>query len=160
MFKKKIENYFIFYIFLSSIIALLFALYYQYVKNYPPCELCIYQRVPYFVIILICSLNYLLTINHKPLIFMIAIVYFSSFIVSGFHFGVEQNWWTYKSACSNPSSNFESVDELRNFLEDVPITKCDEIILSFYGLSMAGYNVLYSLVNSIISIFYFRKTHG
>ena len=159
MFKKKTEDYFILYAYLSSIFVILFALYFQYFKNFPPCELCIYQRIPYIIIILICSVNFFLAINHKFLFLFISIIYFASFIVSGFHFGVEQSWWTFKSSCSNTLNDFENIDELRNFLEEVPITKCNEVILSFYGLSMAGYNVLYSLVNFIISIFYIRRSN-
>ena len=58
------------------------------------------------------------------------------------------------TSCSNLSGDFDNIDSLRNFLSEVPITKCDEVIWSHLGISMAGYNMLFSLLNFLLSIFF------
>ena len=73
-----------------------------------------------------------------------------SLLLSMTHAGVELGLWQIKSSCSNNIKDFNDIDKLRSFLEDVPITKCDQIIWSFKGISMAGYNVIFSIVNLII----------
>ena len=77
-----------------------------------------------------------------------------SLLLSVTHAGVELGWWQIKSSCSNNIKDFNDIEKLRSFLEDVPITKCDQIIWSYKGISMAGYNVIFSIVNLIILINY------
>lgn len=147
--KIKIEHFFIF-TFLISFSAIVFAYYYQYVENYPPCELCIYQRFPYFALILISISAIIFRKFLNLLSYSVIFALFLSFIISFFHLGVEQNFWTYDTACSNNIKDFENVDQLRDFLNEVPITKCNQVIWSFLGISMAGYNSIFSLVNLIL----------
>ena len=155
-FLKKNKQYYIFS-FLFSLFAIIFALYYQYIENYLPCELCIYQRIPYFIIILISSYAFLVNGN-KNYMYFIGFLFLTSLVISITHFGVEQEFWQINSSCSNNTMDFENIDQLKAFLEDVPITKCNEITWSLFGISMAGYNVIYSIINILISIFYCKIT--
>ena len=59
---------------------------------------------------------------------------------------VLQQIWTY-----------ENIEDLRNFLEEVPITKCDEISFSIYGLSLANLNLIISIGFIILSIFILKN---
>ena len=146
--------YYISYCFLFSLIAILFALYYQYIENYPPCELCIYQRFPYYSIIAISLLFFVFKKNFNIISSLIIIAVIISFLLSIAHAGVELGFWQIKSSCSNNIKDFNDIEELRSFLEDVPITKCDQIIWSYKGISMAGYNVIFSIVNLVILTIY------
>ena len=142
--------YFISYSFLFSLTAILFALYYEYIENYPPCELCIYQRFPYYLIIVTTLFFFVFKKNFNIVSSLIILAVFISLLLSVTHAGVELGWWQIKSSCSNNIKDFNDIEKLRSFLEDVPITKCDQIIWSYKGISMAGYNVTFSIVNLII----------
>ena len=146
--------YFISYSFLFSLTAILFALYYEYIENYPPCELCIYQRFPYYLIIVTTLFFFVFKKNFNIVSSLIILAVFISLLLSVTHAGVELGWWQIKSSCSNNIRDFNDIEKLRSFLEDVPITKCDQIIWSYKGISMAGYNVIFSIVNLIILINY------
>ncbi len=145
--------FFTYSLFVSSF-AILFAFYYQFFENYPPCELCIYQRIPYFIMICI-ALFFLISKKFYPTLSLLMIFLFiSSATVSGFHTGVELELWNFKSACTNNVTKFENIDQLRSFLDEVPITKCDQVIWDYKGISMAGYNFIFSIVNlTAITIF-------
>ena len=152
-----ITNKFLFFAGICSFLPLLFALYYQYFENYPPCELCIYQRVPY-ILILFCVFFSIIFKKFKKIISIsLPMLFLSSLMISSFHFGVEQGFWEYGSKCSNQSEKFNDIDELRNFLYEVPITKCNEILWDFLGISMAGYNMIFSFITFLISIFFLRR---
>ena len=76
-------------VFIISLLSLLIALYIEFFLGYSPCKLCIYQRIPYLVAIFLTFLG----INYsKNLIWLYALllVFFSSFIISGYHVGIEQ----------------------------------------------------------------------
>ena len=154
MIKEIKESHFLIYSFLASISAILFALYYQYFENYPPCEFCNYQRVPYIFLILIIPILGLIKKYKKYTLLIITLLFFISLIISSLHFGIEKGYWTINTSCSNLSGDFNDIDSLRNFLSQVPITKCDEVIWSYFGISMAGYNMLFSLLNFLLSIFF------
>ena len=149
--------YFISYSFLFSLTAILFALYYEYIENYPPCELCIYQRFPYYLIIVTTLFFFVFKKNFNIVSSLIILAVFISLLLSVTHAGVELGWWQIKSSCSNNIRDFNDIEKLRSFLEDVPITKCDQIIWSYKGISMAGYNVIFSIVNLIILTTYKTK---
>ena len=83
--------------------------------------------------------------------------FFSSFLIASFHSLVERGLIEYNSGCSSLTNNFESIEDLRNHLESVALTKCDEIIFSIMGLSLANINSLISFFVGIIQyIFYFK----
>ena len=148
------KSHFLFYSFIASIFALMFALYYQYFENYPPCEFCIYQRVPYIILIFIIPIIGIIKKFKKNVLLIVSFLFFTSLVIASLHFGIEKGYWTMSTSCSNISGDFDNIDSLRNFLSEVPITKCDEVIWSYLGISMAGYNMLFSLLNFILSIFF------
>jgi len=150
--------YFIYYSFLFSLTAILFALYYEYIENYPPCELCIYQRFPYYLIIAMTLFCFVFKKNFNIVSSLIILAVIVSLLLSVTHVGVELGLWQIKSSCSNNIKDFNDIEKLRSFLEDVPITKCDQIIWSYKGISMAGYNVIFSVVNLIILTSYKIKS--
>ena len=154
MIREIKESHFLIYSFLASISAMLFALYYQYFENYPPCEFCNYQRVPYIFLIFIIPILGFVEKFKKYTLLIVILLFFISLIISSLHFGIEKGYWTISTSCSNLSGDFDNIDSLRNFLSEVPITKCDEVIWSHLGISMAGYNMLFSLLNFLLSIFF------
>ena len=81
-------------------------------------------------------------------------------MISLFHSLVERGVVEYESGCTSSVSNFESIEDLRIHLEGVPLTKCDEILFSVMGLSLANINSIISLILVFLNIYFVLKTYG
>ena len=141
------------YSFFVSIIAITFAFYYQYIENYPPCEFCIYQRIPYFFLIFFIPLLFLANKLKTTFLYIIPTVFLFSLVIASVHVGIEKSFFEFSSSCSSTGEQFSDIESLRNFLDEAPITKCNEVIWSYLGFSMAQYNSLFSLMNFAITMF-------
>ena len=78
-------------------------------------------------------------------------------MISGFHSLVERGVVSYEMSCSSNTSDFENIDELRAFLDQTSIAKCDEIIFSFAGVSLANFNLIISFFLIIFNLDTLRK---
>ena len=119
----------------------------------PPCKLCIYQRIPYLIIIF---LGFAFLIFKKEIIFLYLslLIFFINFFISIFHSLVERGFVKYSSSCTSNNNNFEDIESLRQSLENTPIAKCDEIIFSVMGLSLANINLIVLTLLIIINILF------
>ena len=132
---------------------LLSAFYLEYFHGALPCDLCITQRwfhgaiIGYsFIIILIINKT---LISNKLLVLVGAILWLSSSLAGLYHFGIEMNFWTGPDGCS---SNIDfSKDTLTYILNKSPI-KCYEVMFEIFGLSLAGWNALASLIIFLLAI--------
>ena len=140
------------YSFLVSLVAVTFALYYQYFENYPPCTFCIYQRIPYYFLLSFIPFVILINQLRNSFVFIIPLVFLTSLIISSIHVGIEQGFFEFSSSCSSTGEQFNNIESLRKFLDEAPITKCNEVIWSYLGFSMAQYNLLFSFFNFVITI--------
>ena len=114
----------------------------QYVGGLPPSEMCIWQRWPHGIAILVAALAFLFPANSRNARLLVALAGIA-IAVSGaigvFHAGVELKYWEGLTRCS--TSGAMSLDELMK----VPLVRCDQIQFSFLGISMAGWNAILSL---------------
>ncbi len=141
----------------ASILILGGALAFQYVGGLPPCQLCIYQRVPYVITAPVAVIGLLLVgrLGQRTvgvLALLCAAIIAAGTGVAMFHVGVEQHWWAGLSSCGgtiDPNLNFE---DLKQQLLDAPVVRCDEVLWSMFGISMAGYNMLLSAGLAILSL--------
>ncbi len=135
----------------------------QYVFGLKPCQLCIYQRIPYVITIAFGLIAYG-TSRHAlraSALFMglSAITFAVGAGIAGFHVGVEQEWWAGLDSCgASAGSENMSIEELRQMVLSAPVTKCSEIAWSLFGISMAGYNVLASFALMVFSLISLTKT--
>jgi disulfide bond formation protein DsbB len=142
-----------------SIGALVFAYTAQYGFNLLPCPLCLEQRKPYFAIIVL-GLAALYYANKKSkvsfwLLLLCGLAFLTGVGISGFHTGVEQGWWKGLEACGDSSLPVgASIEELKEYLINRPIVRCDVPAWQMFGISMTGYNFLLSLSMAVF-IFYF-----
>ena len=78
----------------------------------------------------------------------------NNFLLSFFHSLVERGFVNYSSSCTSNNNNFEDIESLRQSLENTPIAKCDEIIFSVMGLSLANINLIVLTLLIIINILF------
>jgi len=144
--KKKFYLFILFY----SLFAILFALYIEYILNYSPCKLCLYQRIPYIIAIFISFIGYNYFKNNKILI-LITIIFSISVIISGYHYGIEKNIFEEFSGCTANSLEIVDKTELLKSLNDNVIS-CKDVNFKIFGISLAGINLLFSLLIVIYSL--------
>ena len=82
----------------------------------------------------------------REFLFIFIILQIANLFIALFHSLVERGIIEYEMNCTSTGSDIKTVDELRNFLETVPIAKCNEILFSIMGLSLANLNLIVSLL--------------
>ena len=125
---------------LGSLAALGLALISQYGYGFHPCELCIWQRWAYGAVVAVA----LLSLKFPKLKSLMVLAIFTVSGIAIFHFGIEQKWWEGFSSCSSSFKGALTIEELKAQIMGAPVTRCDEATWFLLGLSMAGWNVLYS----------------
>ena len=154
-FKKTLQNK-ILSIITLCLLTIISAYIIEIFAKVPPCKLCIYQRIPYLIIIL---LGFVFFFFKKEIIFLYLslLIFFVNFFISFFHSLVERKLISYNVGCSSSSENFEDIESLRMSLENTPIAKCDEITFSIFGLSLANLNLIILIFFISINIFFIVK---
>ena len=136
-----------------SILALASAYFIQYILGHKPCNLCFIERIPYLVAIILITLIFLIN-KHQKLITGVVLLFFSfGAIVSFYHVGIEQGFFSESLVCdlSISSTNFSKEDLLKQ-LENSTAISCKEVTFRFLGLSLATFNTIISIVLSGIMI--------
>jgi disulfide bond formation protein DsbB len=112
-----------------------------------PCELCIYQRVPYALLI-VGSLISLIMYPKAEKLFLIlfTVLFFASAAVAVFHVGVEQHWWSLESGCKVGELKGKTEAEILAEILATPQVQCDKAGWVFLGLSITVWNTALSLV--------------
>ncbi|WP_037315663.1 disulfide bond formation protein B [Ruegeria halocynthiae] len=129
----------------GSVALLLGAWGFQYIGGLPPCKLCIWQRYPHGVAILIGALALALPRQaYLPLLGGLAAL--TTAVIGVFHAGVEQKWWEGPSTCTSGDIGGLSSQELMDQIMNAPLVRCDDIPWQMFGLSMAGWNAVLSAV--------------
>ena len=131
-------------------LIILSAIYIEYILKVPACNLCLYQRIPYYLSILI--LFYIVfnkSTNIIPII-SLAILMFVNIVLSIYHVGVEQQIISEPMLCRS-NSNIQNVDQLLENLKNNTFISCKDVNFTFLGFSLASINVL---ISSILAYFY------
>lgn len=125
------------------------AQFFEHVLGILPCELCLKQRVPYYVAVPIalvtaCLPNRSVTIR-LGLAFL-ALIFIASAGLAAYHAGVEWKFWPGPTDCSSGgAAGPASVNDLLAQMQNVKVESCSEASWRLFGLSLAGWNVLISL---------------
>tara|TARA_B100002052_G_scaffold266161_1_gene263209 strand:- start:797 stop:1273 length:477 start_codon:yes stop_codon:yes gene_type:complete len=143
------KNFYLFILF-YSLLAISFALYVEHILGYKACKLCLYQRVPYIIAIFISFIGYNYFKNNKILI-LIVVIFLISALVSGYHYGIENNIFEEFSGCSTNSLEIVNKTELLKSLNENVIS-CKDVNFKLFGISLAGINLLFSLLIVIYSL--------
>ncbi|MEX2644146.1 MAG: disulfide bond formation protein B [Acetobacterales bacterium] len=119
----------------------------QYLGGLQPCVLCLYQRVPFAVVAVLALAALAMPRLLRPLLWLSAAALACGAVIAAYHVGVEQRWWeSFLAGCGGgATAGAQTVEELRAALLETPPVRCDAVAWSLFGISMAGYNVFYSL---------------
>ena len=135
-----------------SILSLLIAYFIQYVLGHKPCNLCIIERIPYIAAIILISLIFILNKYQKIISSLILIFFIFGAVVSFYHFGIEQGFFSESLVCDLGNSRPLNKEELLNQLKKTEIVSCKDVTFRFLGLSLATINTVISLILSGIII--------
>ena len=148
MFNLSKKNLFII-IFLISLIALVSAYFIEYILGHQPCSLCLYERIPFFLAILIVLINYKYNKLEKYLILSLAIIFLIATILSLYHLGIEQGFIQESLLCDlEKGANIVDKDEILKQLQQKSIS-CKDVTFKIFGLSLTSYNIIISLLITI-----------
>ena len=131
-----------------SILSLASAIYIEHIIAVKPCKLCVYQRFPYLVAIFISFLGYYFP-NNRLWIKLLALIFVISFMLSGYHVGIENEFFNEFSGCTNESINLLDKSEILNSLQNETIS-CKNVNFKILGMSLATINMIISLSFIII----------
>ena len=138
-------------IFLISIIALSSAFFIEYVLGHQPCNLCILERIPYLMAIIIIVLNYKFIHLEKYFIILLILVFLVATILSLYHLGIEQGFIEESLVCDlKKGSDLVSKEDILKQLQEKNIS-CKDVTFKIMGLSLTSYNILISLLITISS---------
>ena len=133
-------------IFSISIIALISALFIEYILGYQPCNLCLLERIPYLLAIIIILINYKLNKFQKNFMLLLIIIFSIATILSVYHLGIEQGFIEESMVCDlKNSSTLLTKDEILKQLQEKNIS-CQDVTFKIFGLSLTSYNVIISFL--------------
>jgi disulfide bond formation protein DsbB len=129
----------------------------QLVEGIQPCPLCLEQRYAYYLAVPLAVLTALAAARHAPRAVLyaglgiLALATLGNAGLGAYHAGVEWQFWQGPTDCTGPVGNLGSAGNLLERLDTVKVVRCDEVQWRFLGLSLAGYNVLISLLMAAIA---------
>ena len=135
-----------------SILSLSIAYFIQYVLGHKPCNLCIIERIPYIAAIILISLVFILNRYQKIISSLILIFFIFGAVVSFYHFGIEQGFYSESLICQLTNSEALNKEELLNQLKKAEVVSCKDVTFRFFGLSLATINTIISIILSGIII--------
>ena len=138
-------------IMLFSIFTLLTAYFIQYVLKHQPCNLCLIERIPYFLSIIVISICLITRKFEKVSLLVLSLIFFSATLISFYHFGIEQGFIRESLVCDlNIESNNLSKEALLNELKTLSVS-CKDVTFKVFGLFLASFNVFISLLLGVIT---------
>ena len=132
------------------------AWFFQLVLGLVPCPLCLEQRYAYYLAVPLGVLVALAAAKDAPRgivlagLVLLTLAALGNAVLGTYHAGVEWKFWQGPTDCTGPIGNLGSAGSLLERLDTVKVVRCDEIQWTFLGLSLAGYNVLISLLMAAI----------
>jgi disulfide bond formation protein DsbB len=128
----------------GSLAMLLAAFAFQHLGGLPPCKMCIWQRWPHGLAVVAGVLA--LAVAARPFAVLGMLAALTTAVIGFYHAGVEQGFWEGPATCTSGPVGGLSTEDLMEQIMTAPLVRCDEIPWDLFGISMAGWNGLVSLV--------------
>ena len=143
--------------FLVSFVSLISAYFIEYVLGHQPCNLCLIERIPYGLAVVLIILNHILIKNKRFIILLLILVFSFSIIISFYHFGIEQGIFEESAVCGlKDASNIVSKEELLKQLQ-VKNVSCKDVTFRIFGFSLTSLNIIISLILVIFLSKFFKN---
>ena len=156
MLNFKVETY-LKLILLVSLISIISAYFLEYILGYQPCNLCLIERIPYVLSIILIITNLIIKRNEKIFILLLMLIFVFSFLVSFYHFGIEQGFFKESTVCGlKNASDLISKEEIIKQLNEKTIS-CKDVTFKVFGISLTSINVIVSIFITIILVKIFKK---
>ena len=134
------------FIFLLCLISIISAYFIEYVLGHQPCNLCLMERIPYGLGLILIILNYTLIKNDQFIILLLILIFVFSMTISFYHFGIEQGFFEESAVCGlKNTSNVMSKEELLEQLQ-TKIISCRDVTFRIFGFSLTTLNMIISLI--------------
>ena len=143
-----------------SFISLAIAYFIQYILGHEPCNLCLIERIPYLASLILISLIFILNKFEKLIAIIVLLFFIFGSVVSFYHVGIEQGFFSESLVCDLGSFNENmSREDLLKQLQKKPPVSCKNVTFRFFGLSLATINTVISIMLSGI-MFRVIKNYG
>jgi disulfide bond formation protein DsbB len=125
----------------------------QYLGGLEPCELCLIERWPYYaaIVVALIALGVQPRWYRQPAMWLIVLLFLASTGLGAYHVAVEQHWIAGPTACTGGIGGASSPDQLLKMLQSRQPVQCDVPQWSFHGLTLAGLDVIASLILFVFS---------
>ena len=144
-------------IFFISLISILSALFIEYILGHQPCNLCLIQRIPYGLSIILISLNYFQKKNERFIILLLILVFSFSLIISFYHFGIEQGFFKESAVCGLKNvTEIISKEEILKQLQTKTVN-CKDVTFRIFGFSLTTFNIFISLIFVFLLVKIFKN---
>jgi disulfide bond formation protein DsbB len=135
-----------------SVFALVTAYFVQYILNHEPCNLCLIERIPYLASIILISLIFILNKYERIISLIVSLFFIFGTIVSFYHFGIEQGFFSESFVCNLGSNNeASSTQDLLKQLKKTTVS-CKDVTFKILGISLATFNTIISIIISAIML--------
>ena len=137
-----------------SFFSLIAALYVEYILGFKPCILCIYQRIPYAIAILI-SLSAFLIGYRNILLIILGLTFLAGILLSGYHVSIEKGIIEPLFSCTGENIKALEKEEILKSLNNIQ-PDCKDVDFSIFGVSLATLNFIISFVLTIVIVYIFK----
>ena len=135
-----------------SILSLSIAYFIQYVLGHKPCNLCLIERIPYIASVILISLIFIINRFEKIIATIILLLFIFGSMVSFYHFGIEQGFFSESLVCDLANNTNLSKEQLLKQLESSTTVSCKDVTFRVLGFSLATINTIISIILSAIMI--------
>ena len=150
--RKQTNNIFLIIILAIISLAIISALIIQYWLGHEPCKLCLYERIPYFLSILLIIKILFIKRYEKITLLILSVIFISSAILAFYHFGIEQGFFSESTACATEDlSKVLTKEEILEQIKQNSIS-CKKVSFRILGLSLAAINTIFSVFLGVIFI--------
>ena len=150
--ENQINKKILTYVLVLISLALISAFVVEYWLGHKPCKLCLYQRIPYFLSILIIIRIFFTKKYEKIFLLILSLIFLCSSALAFYHFGIEQGFFNESLACTvSDLTKTLSKEELLEQLKNNTIS-CKDVNFRIFGMSLAAINTIFSIVLTIIFV--------
>jgi disulfide bond formation protein DsbB len=138
---------------LTSLATLLGAWYFELVLLLEPCPLCLSQRLPHYALVLLGGIYALYKRDEKAFILLFSVLLLYSMGLATYHAGAEYGFWAGPTSCGSAKALITNTTDFLKSINDTKIIDCTAVQWKLFGISLAGYNALISLIMLIAMTF-------